>query len=46
MSQTDRSPGQPRQISGVFPHLCLSAELGPPRTECGVGALMAWAGRL
>ena len=32
--------------SGVFPHLALSAELGPPRTECGVGAMMAWAGKL
>lgn len=33
-------------VSGIFPHLALSAELGPPRTECGVGALMAWAGKL
>ena len=32
--------------SGVYPHLALSAELGPPRTECGVGAMMAWAGKL
>ncbi len=32
--------------SGVFPHLALTAELGPPRTECGVGAMMAWAGKL
>ena len=32
--------------SGVYPHLALTAELGPPRTECGVGALMAWAGSL
>jgi len=32
--------------SGVYPHLALSAELGPPRTECGVGAMMAWAGSL
>jgi hypothetical protein len=34
------------QISGVFPHLALTAGLGPPRTECGVGALFAWAARL
>ena len=32
--------------SGIYPHLALSAELGPPRTECGVGAMMAWAGQL
>ena len=33
-------------VSGVYPHLALSAELGPPRTECGVGAMMAWAASL
>jgi hypothetical protein len=33
-------------ISGVAPALCLGAELGPPRTECGVGALFSWADRL
>ena len=33
-------------LSGVFPHLALSAELGPPRSECGIGAMMAWAGSL
>ena len=32
--------------SGVFPHLALTAELGPPRSECGIGAMMAWAGKL
>ena len=32
--------------SGVYPHLALSAGLGPPRSECGVGAMMAWAGKL
>ena len=32
--------------SGVYPHLALTADLGPPRTECGVGAMMAWAGKL
>lgn len=36
----------PANISGVVPSLCLKAALGPPRSECGVGALMAWAGRL
>ena len=32
--------------SGVYPHLALTAELGPPRSECGIGAMMAWAGKL
>ncbi len=32
--------------SGVYPHLALTADLGPPRTECGVGAMMAWTGKL
>lgn len=38
--------GQRRDINGIFPHLSLNAGLGPPRTECGVGALMPWADRL
>lgn len=38
--------GQFVNASGVYPHLALSAGLGPPRTECGVGAMMAWAGKL
>jgi hypothetical protein len=38
-------PG-PLMISGIAPSLCLGAELGPPRTECGVGALFNWADRL
>jgi hypothetical protein len=33
-------------FSGVVPSLCLKAELGPPRTECAPGAMMAWADRL
>ena len=36
----------PPDLSGVVPSLCLKAGLGPPRSECGVGALMAWADRL
>lgn len=36
----------PPQFSGVVPSLALKAGLGPPRSECGVGALMAWADRL
>ncbi len=38
--------GRPFDASGVMPHLAMKAGLGPPRTECGVGALMAWADRL
>ena len=37
---------RPLSFSGVVPRLALQAGLGPPRTECGVGALMPWAGRL
>ena len=33
-------------VSGIYPHPALSAGLGPPRTECGVGALMPVAGKL
>lgn len=33
-------------FSGVVPSLAQSADLGPPRTECGVGCLMPWNGKL
>jgi hypothetical protein len=33
-------------ISGVIPHLAQVADLGPPRSEIGVGSLMPWAGKL
>jgi hypothetical protein len=33
-------------VSGIFPHLSQTADLGPPRSECGVGCLMPWAGKL
>ena len=36
----------PTNFGGVVPQVALRAGLGPPRTECGVGALMAYAGRL
>jgi len=32
--------------SGVFPALTTTADSGPKRSECGHGALMAWADRL
>ena len=37
---------RPAAISGVIPDLAVKADLGPPRSECGVGALMPWAERL
>lgn len=33
-------------ISGVFPHLSVTADAVPVRNECGIGALMPWAERL
>lgn len=33
-------------ISGVMPQLAQVADLGPPRSEIGIGALMPWAGKL
>ena len=32
--------------SGVFPSLTVTASTSPKRSECGHGALMAWADRL
>ena len=40
------APNQYLNASGVYPHLALTADLGPPRSECGIGAMMAWAGKL
>lgn len=33
-------------VSGIFPHLSVQADLLPVRNECGIGALMSWADRL
>jgi hypothetical protein len=33
-------------MGGVAPSLCVTADLTPARSECGIGALMPWAGRL
>jgi hypothetical protein len=38
-------PNQPN-ISGVHPHLAVTAKHFPKRTETGIGALMPWADRL
>ncbi|MCK6471881.1 MAG: hypothetical protein L6R28_09050 [Planctomycetes bacterium] len=45
-AETPTATHKPINISGVFPHLCIGAELGPPRTECAPGALFGWADRL
>lgn len=34
------------QVSGVFPSIVGTAESAPLRSECGVGAIMAWADAL
>jgi hypothetical protein len=36
----------PLQFSGVVPSLAQIADLGPPRSECGIGGLMPWNGKL
>ena len=47
---TDSDAGQrsapPLVMSGVVPRLSMKAGLGPPRTECAAGAMMAFAERL
>ena len=40
------NPQLPRSVSGVIPAYAQMADLGPPRSECGVGCLMPWNGRL
>ena len=36
----------PARVSGVVPDYAQIADLGPPRSECGVGCLMPWSGKL
>ncbi len=40
------STTSPAQFSGVVPSLAQVGELGPPRSEIGVGCLMPWSGKL
>lgn len=40
------SPDLPLNFGGVVPSLAISADLGPPRSELGIGGLMPWNGRL
>ena len=32
--------------SGVFPHITVTADSGPKRSECGIGAMLPWADKL
>ncbi len=41
-----RSTAYPTAYSGVVPSLAQVADLGPPRSEIGIGCLMPWAGAL
>ncbi|KAK6187618.1 hypothetical protein SNE40_005599 [Patella caerulea] len=36
----------PFNVGGIFPDLTVTAESAPKRSECGIGALMAWADNL
>ena len=36
----------PMSVSGVIPSLAQISDFGPPRSECGVGCLMPWCGKL
>jgi len=36
----------PTSVSGVIPAFAQTADFGPPRSECGVGCLMPWNGKL
>ena len=33
-------------VSGVIPAYAQIADFGPPRSECGIGCLMPWNGKL
>ncbi len=43
---TPESSPLPASASGVIPAFAQIADFGHPRSECGVGALMPWQGRL
>ena len=39
--------GEPLQISGIYPHLAVFNDSGGEQDrECGIGAVVVWAGRL
>lgn len=46
MADVSSSTESVLSFSGVVPSLAQSADLGPPRSECGIGGLMPWNGKL
>lgn len=46
MATTSTTPTLPQNYSGVVPSLAQIADFGPPRSECGIGCLMPWNGKL
>jgi hypothetical protein len=41
------APGMPLQISGIYPHLAVFNDTGAVQdNECGIGAVVPWAGKL
>jgi hypothetical protein len=46
MASAKQTPATPFHVSGVIPSLSVKADILPTRSECGIGALMAWANRL
>lgn len=46
MTANDKTTNMPFIVSGIAPACSVRAELGPPRTEYAVGALMQWLNKL
>jgi len=40
------APNLPPSFGGIVPSVAQCADLGPPRSECGIGCLMPWNGLL
>src|SRR4029453_19647320 len=46
-SQVKGQAEVPLQVSGIYPHLAVFNDTGPEQdNECGIGAVVPWAGRL
>lgn len=46
MNPTPSSSPSQQSYGGVIPALSMASDLGPPRSELGVGGLMPWCGKL
>ena len=45
--QAGRAETGELQISGIYPHLAMFNDTGPQQeNECGIGAVVPWAGKL